>query len=578
MDEKVEERRADDLFKEFKETSITEFFRKNKAHLGYSGSIRSLTTVIHEMVTNSLDACEEAGIQPEISIGIKKLGNNHYLVRSEDNGPGIPIKHISGVFGKMLAGTKFHRNIQLRGQQGIGVAGVTLFSQTTTGKPMKIKTSVGKGKVNEIELMIDISRNKADILSNNEYSQYWRGTEIQCELKGVNFTLREQGPFEYLRRTAIVNPHAKITFTDPEGRKTVFERSTDKVPKPPVEIKPHPKGTEVDDLVNMSKITDGRKVSSFLSSTFSRMSNAKANEIQNFINKGEAPFDLNKSPKKLTWAECEQITNAIKEIKFLAPPTEGLQPIGEDQIRNAILNILGPEFEAILTRNPTSHSGGVPFQVEVAIAYGGQAGRNIGEGRKVEVMRFANRTPLLFDSGACALTKSVNSVEWKRYGIKDFDNSAITILVNLVSTYIPYTSAGKQSVADDEAIMKEIRMALMEVGRKYQIFHSRQRRALEKEARKQILMRYSVELAAGLANLTGKDEEKILKKLNTLVLEKLKLEAEIQTLEDDEEEETENGFDDKEGENDSEGGEAENDSGDEESTEKPVEEVEENGA
>ncbi len=578
MEDKVKERRADDLFKEFKETSITEFFRKNKAHLGYSGSIRSLTTVIHEVVTNSLDACEEAGIPPEISIAIKKLGNNHYLVRSEDNGPGIPIKHISGVFGKMLAGTKFHRNIQLRGQQGIGVAGVTLFSQTTTGKPIKIKTSTGKGKVNEIELMIDITRNKADILSNNEYSQYWRGTELECELKGVNFTLREQGPFEYLRRTAIVNPHTKITFTDPEGRKTVFDRSTDKVPKPPVEIKPHPKGTEVDDLVNMSKITDGRKVSSFLSSTFSRMSNAKVKEIQNFINEGEEPFDLNKSPKKLTWAECEQIANAIKEIKFLAPPTEGLQPIGEGQIRNAILNILGPEFEAILTRNPTSHSGGVPFQVEVAIAYGGQAGRNIGEGRKVEVMRFANRTPLLFDSGACALTKAVNSVEWKRYGIKDFDNSAITILVNLVSTYIPYTSAGKQSVADDEAIMKEIRMALMEVGRKYQIFHSRQRRALEKEARKQILMRYSVELAAGLANLTGKDEEKILKKLNELVLEKLKLEAEIQTLEEDEEEEVENGFEGKDGENDSGGEETENDSGDEESTEKPVEEVEEDGA
>lgn len=577
MDDQVKERRADDLFKEFKETSITEFFRKNKAHLGYSGSIRSLTTVIHEVITNSLDACEEAGIQPDISIGIKKLGNNHYIVRSEDNGPGIPIKHISGVFGKMLAGTKFHRNIQLRGQQGIGVSGVTLFSQTTTGKPIKIKTSTGKGKVNEIELLIDITKNNADILSNNEYSQYWRGTVFECELKGVNFTLREQGPFEYLRRTAIVNPHAKITFTDPEGRKTVFDRSTDKVPMPPVEIKPHPKGTEVDDLVNMAKITDGRKVSSFLTSTFSRMSNAKVNEIQNLINEGDAPFDLNKSPKKLSWAECEQIVNAIKEIKFLAPPTEGLQPIGEDQIRNAILNILDPEFEAILTRNPTSHSGGVPFQVEVAIAYGGQAGRNIGEGRKVEVMRFANRTPLLFDSGACALTKSVNSVEWKRYGIKDFDNSAITILVNLVSTYIPYTSAGKQSVADDEAIMKEIRMALMEVGRKYQIFHSRQRRALEKEARKEILMRYSVELAAGIATITGKDEEKILKKLNELVLEKLKLEAEIQSLEEDEEEEVENGFDGKDGENDSEAEETENDSGVEESKEKPVEEVEENG-
>ncbi len=539
MDGKGKERHADDLFKEFKETSITEFFRKNKTHLGYSGSIRSLTTVIHEMVTNSLDACEEAGIQPDISVAIKKLGNDHYLIRSEDNGPGIPIRHISGVFGKMLAGTKFHRNIQLRGQQGIGVAGVTLFSQITTGKPIKIKTSTGKGKVNEIALMIDIAKNKADILSNNEYSQYWRGTEIECELKGVNFTLREQGPFEYLRRTAIANPHAKITFTDPEGRRTIFERSTEKVPKPPVEIKPHPKGTEVDDLVNMAKITDGRKVSSFLTSTFSRMSNAKVKEIQKIINEGDAPFDLNKSPKKLTWAECEQIINAIKEIKFLAPPTEGLQPIGEEQIRKAILNILDPEFEAILTRNPTAHSGGVPFQVEVAIAYGGQAGRNIGDGTKVEIMRFANRTPLLFDSGACAITKSVNSVEWKRYGIKDFDNSPTTILINVVSTYIPYTSAGKQSIADDEDIMKEIRMALMEVGRKYQIFYSRQKRDMEKEVRKQILMRYSTELAAGLANITGKKEEEILKKLNTLVLEKLKLEDELDTLEEDEEEEIE---------------------------------------
>jgi len=537
MDSKGEERHADELFKEFKETSITEFFRKNRAHLGYSGKIRSLTTVVHEIATNSLDAAEEAGILPEILVEIRKLGSDHHFIRAEDNGPGIPIRHISGVFGKMLAGTKFHRNIQLRGQQGIGVSGVTLFSQITTGRPIKIRTSTGKGKVNEIELMIDITKNKADILSNNEYSQYWRGTEIQCELKGVNFTLREQGPFEYLRRTAIANPHTKITFIDPEGRKTIFERSTEKVPKPPVEIKPHPKGVEVDDLVNMAKTTDARKVNSFLVSTFSRMSSAKAKEIQDIINKGENPFDLNKSPKKLSWAECEQIVRAIEQMKFLAPPTEGLQPIGEEQIRKAVLNILDPEFEAVLARNPTSHSGGVPFQVEVAIAYGGQAGRNIGDGTKVEIMRFANRTPLLFDSGACAITKAVNSVEGKRYCIRGFEDSPITILINVVSTYIPYTSAGKQSIADDEDIMREIRMALMDVGRKFQIFHSRRKRAMEKEARKQILMHYSTELAAGLAKLTGKDEKNILKKLNELVLEKLKLEDQLEELEVGEEEE-----------------------------------------
>src|SRR5512137_823011 len=163
----VKERSADDLFKDFKEVSITEFFRKNKAHLGYSGKLRSLTTVIHELVTNSLDACEEAGILPDIDVVLKQLGDEHYSFMSRDNGPGIPKKHISDVFGKMLAGTKFHRNIQLRGQQGIGIAGVTMYSQMTTGKPVEIIT-VTKDEAWDIELNIDIRKNKADIVSQQQ--------------------------------------------------------------------------------------------------------------------------------------------------------------------------------------------------------------------------------------------------------------------------------------------------------------------------------------------------------------------------------------------------------------------------
>ena len=113
----VKERSADELFKEFKEVSITEFFRKNKAHLGYSGKVRSLTTIIHEVVTNSLDACEESGILPDVEVEIRQIGDEHYRFIERDNGPGIPVGHISNVFAKMLAGTKFHRNVQLRGQQ-----------------------------------------------------------------------------------------------------------------------------------------------------------------------------------------------------------------------------------------------------------------------------------------------------------------------------------------------------------------------------------------------------------------------------------------------------------------------------
>ncbi|MEM2918336.1 MAG: DNA topoisomerase VI subunit B [Candidatus Altiarchaeota archaeon] len=535
MEVALKEKTADELFREFKEVSITEFFRKNKAHLGYSGQVRSLTTIVHEIVTNSLDAAEEAGILPDIEFEIKELGEEHYKFIGKDNGPGIPMKHIADVFGKMLAGTKFHRNIQLRGQQGIGVSGVTLFSQITTGKPLFVRTSTGNGKVHEFEIMIDVTKNKPEIVSQNEFSQYWRGTEIQGEVKGVKFKLTENGPFEYLRRTALANPHARITFIDPEGRKTVFERSSDKIPKTPIDVKPHPNGIGVDDLINMAKRTNARRVSSFLVNSFSRISNAKVREVQSLVS-----FDLNKSPQRLTWQECEEIVNAFKKIKFLAPPTEGLITIDEEHIRNSLLNILDPEFEAVITRPPKTHSGGVAFQVEVAIAYGGHAGKASNEsetGRKSEIMRFANRAPLLFDAGGCVITKAVNSIDWKRYGIKDFENSPITIFINIVSTYVPYTSAGKQSIAEDREILKELRAALMDVGRKFQIFYSRKRRAFEKEAKKQILMKYSTELAYAIASITNSDEKRLLSELEKLIEEKLKLEEALETEEETKSEE-----------------------------------------
>lgn len=539
--EVVKERHAEELFKEFREVSVTEFFRKNKAHLGYSGKLRSLTTVVHELITNSLDACEEAGILPEIQLELKQLGSEHYKFHSIDNGPGIPLKHISSVFGKMLAGTKFHRNVQLRGQQGIGVAGVTLFSQMTTGKPIRIKTSTGNGKVYDIKLLIDVSKNKADIVETNIYEQDWRGTDISGEVKGVNFNLGERGPYEYVRRTAIANPHLKITFKDPEGRNSVFENASSTVPKLPKEMKPHPKGMDVDELLNMSKRSTARGVNSFLTISFSRMSNSKVREIQSKVG-----FDLKKNPRKLAWAEAEELVKAIEQIDFMAPPTEGLSPMGADQIRKAVLNILKPEFEAVLTRNPSTHSGGVPFQVEVAVAYGGEAGRSMGEGVRSETMRFANRAPLLFDTGGCAITEAVNSIEWKRYGIKDFDNSPVTLFINIVSTHIPYTSAGKQSVASDPEVIKEIRFALMEVGRKFMRYHSRKRREIENAARLQTLLKYSTELASALAAMTNNDEKKIIKDLDRIIRKKVKVEEIIENV--DEEEEADTTFEQKEGE------------------------------
>ncbi len=524
---------AEHLAKEFKEHSVAEFFKKNKQMLGLYGKVRTLTTVIHEYVTNSLDACEEANILPDITVKISEIATEYYEIEVKDNGPGLTKETVGKALGQLLAGTKFHRMIQSRGQQGIGSSGCTMLAQTTTGKPCKVITGTGKGKPISLELSIDPKHNLPKIANMKEIDRDFRGLAVQAKFKGVLYRDSEQGPLEYLRRTAIANPHAQIKFTDPTGQKFVFKRSAVKVPKPPIAVKPHPKGVTVDEIVTLSKYSDARKVSSFLRSDFDRMGQKSLEEITKKVS-----FDMNKDPKQLRWDEAEEIVKAFKEINFIAPSSDALRPIGEERITKSLQNIVDPEFMHVLTRKPQVYSGGFPFQVEVSIAYGGKAGRTISGGsdgpqKRLEIMRFANRSPLLFDAGNCAITKAVHSIEWKRYDIKDIDNAPVTVLVNFISVYIPYTGAGKQAIADEEDVIEEIRLALMQSGRKAGRYISGKRKEAERLMKRELFYKYIPEIVTALNAITKTDKDILDKKLRKMVLLKLKL--------DDEKEAKENG-------------------------------------
>ncbi|MCH7902458.1 DNA topoisomerase VI subunit B [archaeon] len=522
------ESRAEEIAKEFKEHSVAEFFKKNMQMLGLTGKIKALTTIVHEYVTNSLDACEEANILPDIEVQIKELGPEYYEVTVKDNGPGLTHETVGKALGQLLAGTKFHRMMQMRGQQGIGAAGCTMLSQITTGKASQVLTGTGNGKVLSLSIKVDPKKNQPKISNLQEIKKDFQGTIIKAKFKGMKYVNSEQAPLEYLRRTAIANPHARITLIEPNKKKTIFKRTLKDIPKQPTEMQPHPKGVTVDELTTLSKYTDARSVKTFLKNSFDRMGDKAIQAIQKGIS-----FDLNKDPKQLSWEEAEEVVKMFKQINFISPRTDGLRPIGEDRIKKSLQSIVKPEFLTVVTRRASVYSGGFPFQVEVGIAYGGDAGKYIGtlddEGRKerkMEIMRFANRAPLLFDTGGCAITKAVQSVDWKRYGVKNFESAPITVFVNLISVHIPYTSAGKQAISDEDEIMEELRLALMDSGRRAASYIAGKRKEQEKKLKRELFYKYIPEIASALEKITKKPKSKIEKDLEKLVLDKLRLEEE----------------------------------------------------
>ncbi len=533
-----------EIFKEFREYSVVEFFKKNRQMLGFAGKVRSLTTIVHEYCTNSLDAAEEAHILPEIMIKVEELPDGHVKVIIQDNGPGIPESHLGKAMGMMLAGTKFHRYMQQRGQQGIGGAGCTLFSQITTGKATKMRSGLGDGKVYECEMKIDVKNNQPVITNQSEFMGNFRGLRIEAEFAEVKYDKSEHGVYEYLKRTAMANPHAQITLIEPTGEKHVFQRASEKIPEKPAEIQPHPLGVTTGDLVDIAHRTDSRKLSSFLSNTFSRVSSAKVEELAKLV----PAVNFDKAPKDLKWPEAEAIVNSIKTLKWIAPPTDALRPIGSDQIEKALKNILAPEFISVSERKPKVFRGGIPFMVEAAIAYGGNSGRaKPDETRGGDIIRYANRVPLMFDGGSCAITEAVKNIDWKRYDIKDFDNAPVSVFTNFVSVHVPYTGTGKQAITMEDEIVEEIRYAIMEVARDLQVYLRGKIREMDKETKKKIIMRYVKELSKDLADLAGEsapaDIEKKLVNLVENKYEKIEGDAEeagkVERVKEDEEDEKE---------------------------------------
>ena len=460
-----------------KQVAISEFFEKNKHFLGFDSLARSLITAVKEAVDNALDACEEARILPTIKIQITKVDAKKDIIRLvvEDNGPGIPQKSIEKVFGQLLFGSRFHAIRQSRGQQGIGITGVVMYCQLTTGRTTHVRSKIATEPTAAfVDIGLDTRKNKAtkanagrEIWYNEDGTGKEHGTEVTAEMK-AKYQKGRQSVWQYLRMTSIVNPHAEIIFIDPEGEKHHWTRVTERLPTKVESIKPHPHGIELGQLQRMIAESKDLNLNHFLLNNFSGVTNRARKELcQAAEVEGTRKMKSVKGDDIRSLLEAfqgERVFNGLP-VKLLKPPTNCLSPIEEMLIKKGLSKTIDSRFVTTLTRVPSVTQGN-PFQVEVGLIFGG----GMLADKPVEVLRFANRVPLMYQQGGCLLTKAIESVDWRQYGLdqaggKGVPKGPAAILVHLASTNVQFTSEAKEALADNAEVMEEARKAMLEMGR-----------------------------------------------------------------------------------------------------------------
>ena len=524
-----------------RDISVSEFFLKNRHLLGFDTPAKALVTAVREAVDNALDACEEAGILPEISVQVVDRYSGKYRVVVEDNGPGIVENQIARIFGKLLYGSKFHKLSQSRGQQGMGISAAGMYAQLTVGKPLHIISRVKRDPLaSELYVSVDVAKNRPDIHRKKRLE--WNrphGTRVEMEIEGHY----QKGPHSievYLKQTAVANPHVTLVYQDPLGVEVRFERTVRALPRRPKEIKPHPYGIELGRLIQMLNSTGKRTLLQFLVGEFSRVGKKTAVKM---IAQAGGRLSARSYPKHIARAQATALHRAIQKTRVLAPRTDCIVPIGEQNLLKGLRKELAADFFTAATRPAAAYRGN-PFQVEVAVAYGRPDEADIEidvsghmhkkaasdsaaeqllaqKNEPVRLLRFANRVPLLYQQASCAITKAVVQTNWRNYGLNQpkgaLPIAPMAIVVHVASVWVPYTSESKEAIEPYPEILKEIKLGLQQCGRALAHYLHREQRLHQEYDRRTYIETFLPHIGIALQEmlaLSDKDRDAAMKRLD----------------------------------------------------------------
>lgn len=478
----------------FESISPADFFYRNRSIAGFDNNMRALYTAVRELVENSLDACEDGGFLPTIKVKLSEVSPNWFKLRVEDNGIGVPRDHILPAFGQILYGSKYEHK-QARGRFGLGGKMAFLFGQITTSEPLQVVSAPIDGDhVFDVVLRQDIEENKPELVKweRRKNREKKHGCTLEFTLEG-NWRSAKRYIIDYIEQTALITPYASLTFTEPDGTVHKFKRSVKVLPPLPTPVNPHPKGMDIEQLSRLIEDTKTRDMVTFLRTHFHRVGPKTAKAFLKSIN-----MAYSQDPRGLKPNDLVKIARGLEDFnKWLPPDARVLSPLGTKLLELGIRSTLNPEFVKVTQRPPNSY-GGHPFIVECGLAYGG----DVPMKESIIIYRFANRIPLIFDEYKDVAAKVIRAVPWSRYRIRP--GMPIAAFVAVVSTKIPFKTAGKEFIADLTELEYDIRMGLMECARSLK-GHLRQKEKVQRErVRASVYEKYLPIIARDIAALAGR--------------------------------------------------------------------------
>jgi DNA topoisomerase-6 subunit B len=242
------------------------------------------------------------------------------------------------------------------------------------------------------------------------------------------------------------------------------------------------------------------KVDAWLKKGFSRVHEGVINDLKK---EGIKASLFDKMVDSLGEADFKDLFVKLQNLKLMAPSTKSVLSIGEDAMAKSIKRLGAVDFFAVVSRKPTICDF-KPIQVEVAVAR--LEDRAVEAESAVQVLRFANRVPLQFDKSACAIVHAIESVNWRSYGLTQPKDSLpqgpYIIAVSIVSPFIKFKNASKETIDGSDELVEEIRRALIQAGQKLSKHIRKEVKANELEEKIRHIEQFGPILVEGLCRIT----------------------------------------------------------------------------